>query len=183
MISFQSDYICGAHPKILQRLMETNMEPMAGYGDDSYTKSAKEKIQKACGADVTVEFLTGGTQTNMIVIATMLKDYEGVVAAATGHINAHEAGAVEYTGNKVLPLPQQNGKINASDLKALLADFYADDNHEHPHLLRPRAGPWVGGSQRRRCSRSCLRCRWQRASRSASRKCRGPTDRHCRFGW
>lgn len=131
MISFQSDYICGAHPKILQRLMETNMEPMAGYGDDSYTKSAKEKIQKACGADVTVEFLTGGTQTNMIVIATMLKDYEGVVAAATGHINAHEAGAVEYTGNKVLPLPQQNGKINASDLKALLADFYADDNHEH----------------------------------------------------
>ena len=132
MISFQSDYICGAHPKILQRLMETNMEPMAGYGDDSYTKSAKEKIQKACGSDkVEVEFLTGGTQTNVIVIATMLADYEGVVAASTGHINAHEAGAIEYTGNKVLPLPHENGKIHEDALETLLEDFYHDENHEH----------------------------------------------------
>ena len=93
MVSFESDYIAGAHPEILKRLMETNLEPMPGYGNDVYCESAKEKIKKAIGReDVEIEFLAGGTQTNAVIISTMLADYEGVVAAATGHISAHDGG-------------------------------------------------------------------------------------------
>ena len=132
LISFESDYIAGAHPEILRRLAETNLESLPGYGTDHYCASAKEKIRKACGADrAEVEFLSGGTQANAVVISAMLADYEGVVAARTGHINAHEAGAVEYTGHKVLELPQENGKIQPETLETFLADFYADANHEH----------------------------------------------------
>lgn len=132
MISFESDYNTGAHPKILQRLAETNLEMLSGYGADIYCESAKEKIRKACGCeDADVEFLTGGTQTNAVIISTMLKDHEGVIAAMTGHINAHEAGAIEYTGHKVLGIPQENGKINATTLKQYLKDFYADGSCDH----------------------------------------------------
>ena len=131
MLSFESDYTTGAHPKILQRLIETNLESQSGYGFDEYTARAKEKIRRAVGSDVDVEFLVGGTQTNSVVISTMLKDYEGVVAAKVGHINAHEAGSIEYSGHKVLELPHERGKINAKDLSDLLETFYADDNHEH----------------------------------------------------
>ena len=99
MLSFESDYIAGAHPEILKRLTETNLESLPGYGNDHYCTSAKEKIRKACDCpEAEVEFLVGGTQTNAVVIASMLKDYEGVVAAYTGHVSVHEAGAIEYTG-------------------------------------------------------------------------------------
>ena len=132
MISFASDYIAGAHPAILKKLNDTNMEPLPGYGSDKYCESAKEKIKKACGIpDVRVEFLVGGTQTNAVVISTMLNDYEGVVAAETGHVSSHEAGAIEHSGHKVLTLPQRDGKIAAKDLKSFLKVFYADENHEH----------------------------------------------------
>ena len=132
MVSFESDYTTGAHPEILKRLAETNLESLSGYGSDRYCESAKEKIRKAIGiGDAQVEFLVGGTQTNAVVISTMLADYEGVIAAKTGHISAHEAGAIEYTGHEVLELPQRNGRINPDDLKNYLSVFYADDNHEH----------------------------------------------------
>ena len=132
MVSFESDYIQGAHPKILERLSETNLEPLSGYGSDRYCDSAKEKIKQTIGRDdLDVEFLTGGTQSNSVVISTLLKDYEGVVAATTGHISGHEAGAIEYSGHKVLHLPHENGRINAADLRQLLVDFYNDRNHEH----------------------------------------------------
>lgn len=132
MISFESDYIAGAHPRILQRLAETNMECHSGYGADAYCESAREKIKKACGCpDAKVEFLTGGTQTNALVIASMLRDYEGVVTADTGHISVHEAGAVEYGGHKVLEIPHREGKLEPAALKRFLDAFYADDNREH----------------------------------------------------
>ncbi len=132
MISFESDYICGAHPQVLARLCETNLEALPGYGSDIYCERAKEKIRAACGReDAQMEFLVGGTQTNEIVISTMLRDWEGVVAAKTGHISVHEAGAVEYNGHKVLELPEKEGKIEAPVLEAYLAGFYADGNHEH----------------------------------------------------
>lgn len=132
MISFESDYIAGAHPQILQRLLETNLECMSGYGSDSYCESAREKIRKACKCeDVDVEFLVGGTQTNQVVISTMLQDYEGVVAAETGHVSGHEAGAIEYAGAKVLTIPQENGKIQAETLASFVETFYNDGNHEH----------------------------------------------------
>ena len=132
MISFESDYIQGAHPAILENLCRTNMQPLSGYGEDEYCASAKQKIKEACGIDTAeVQLLVGGTQTNQIVIASMLRLWEGVLAATTGHINVHEAGAIEYTGHKVLPLPGYEGKIKADDLSAYLRDFYADENHSH----------------------------------------------------
>lgn len=132
MLSFESDYTTGAHPKLLQRLIETNLEPVSGYGADPFCDQAKEKIRLACACpDAEVELLVGGTQTNATVISTMLNDYEGVLAAQSGHINCHEAGAIEYSGHKVLSLPQQNGKMNAEDLQNWLETFYEDEAHEH----------------------------------------------------
>lgn len=132
MISFESDYIAGAHPRILQRLAETNMECHSGYGLDPYCERAREKIKKACRCpDAEVEFLTGGTQANALVIASMLRDYEGVVAASTGHICIHEAGAVEYSGHKVLEVPHKQGKLEPVALQHFLDTFYADENREH----------------------------------------------------
>lgn len=132
MISFESDYVAGAHPKVLQRLIETNLEALSGYGSDCYTKCACEKIKASCGCeDAQVFLLTGGTQTNAIVISTMLESYEGVLAADTGHVGCHEAGAIEYSGHKVLTLPNHQGKVDSAELKAYLQNFYADENHEH----------------------------------------------------
>lgn len=132
MISFESDYIMGAHPEILRRLTETNFEPLTGYGVDKYCASAKEKIKIACSApDADVWFLVGGTQSNAVVISTMLSRFEGVIAAETGHIGFHEAGAVEYTGHKVFLLPQHAGKLDAGEVKAYIESFYGDANHDH----------------------------------------------------
>ena len=131
MISFESDYITGAHPEILNKLAETNLESLPGYGADKYCESSKLKIAAACCRNVDVELLTGGTQTNAIVIAALLKDYEGVIAAQTGHINAHEAGAVEYAGHKVLPIPGVNGKLEAAAVDKYAAGFYSDASREH----------------------------------------------------
>lgn len=132
MLNFESDYIQGAHPKVLQRLVETNMEALSGYGADAYCDSAKKKIAEACQcSNAEVALLVGGTQTNQIVIDTMLKPYEGVVAARTGHVATHEAGAIEYTGHKVLDIPGHEGKICAKELNQYLEDFNNDGNHEH----------------------------------------------------
>ena len=132
MLAFENDYSEGAHEKVLKRLFETNMEQLPGYGTDHYCESAKAKIREACGCpEADVCFLVGGTQTNQIVISAMLKSYEGVIAAETGHVSTHEAGAVECAGHKVLTLPQQEGKIAADVLDGWLHSFYEDENHEH----------------------------------------------------
>ena len=132
MLSFACDYAEGAHEKILQRLMETNREHLAGYGSDHYCESAKEKIRKACECPLAeISFLVGGTQTNAVVIDAMLRPYEGVVCAQTGHINAHESGAIEYTGHKVMGIPQHEGKICAGELEEYLKSFWEDENFEH----------------------------------------------------
>lgn len=132
MISFESDYTTGAHPYVLKRLEETNLEPLPGYGTDAYCESAKRKIRETIGdMSAEVEFLVGGTQTNAIVISTMLRDHEGVVAAKTGHVSSHEAGAIEYTGHKVLELPQKDGRIEPEALEKYLETFFSDANHDH----------------------------------------------------
>lgn len=133
MVSFECDYVAGAHPAILKSLIETNYEPLPGYGMDHYTASAKEKIAKACGIDNAddVEFLVGGTQTNSTIISTMLRDWEGVITAESGHINVHESGAIEFTGHKVIELPQKNGKLDPADLRGFLNRFYSDATHDH----------------------------------------------------
>lgn len=122
----------GAHPQILKRLMETNLVKTPGYGLDDYSKSAKEKIRDACKApDAEVFFLVGGTQTNVTMIDAILKSYEGVIAADTGHVSVHEAGAIEFGGHKVLTLPHNNGKINVRQIETLLDDYQNDANRDH----------------------------------------------------
>ncbi len=129
---FSSDYMEGAHPLILKRLFETNMEKTSGYGTDEFSKEAGNKIRAACNApEADVFFLTGGTQTNATVIDALLHTYQGVVAADTGHISLHEAGAIEAGGHKVLTLPHRDGKIAAEDVSRFLRDFWEDENHEH----------------------------------------------------
>lgn len=132
MLSFSNDYSEGACPEILQRLTEENLNPSPGYGTDRHCAAAAEKIKAACGCPgAVVFFLTGGTQTNQIVIDTLLAPYEGVIAAQTGHVNAHEAGAVEFTGHKVLALPEYQGKLSAADLKRFIKSFRQDASREH----------------------------------------------------
>ena len=131
MVSFSSDYTQGAHEKVLARLIETNMEFLAGYGEDKYCASAKEKIKAACGApDAEVYFLVGGTQSNQMVISSLLRSYEGVISVSSGHVNTHEAGAIEHAGHKVLALDGYDGKLAAESVRRYITDFYADANHE-----------------------------------------------------
>ncbi len=132
MLFFVNDYGEGAHEAILDCLVATNREALPGYGTDKYCESAKAKILDACGCpNGAVYFLVGGTQTNMTVIDAMLAKYEGVVAAETGHVSVHEAGAIEFTGHKVLTIPAEAGKISADALRQYVATFYEDGNHDH----------------------------------------------------
>lgn len=132
MIYFDSDYMAGAHPEVMRRLVETNAEQTVGYGCDAYTAHAADLVRQACGApQAKVHFLVGGTQTNATVIDGLLARHEGVLAAESGHINVHEAGAIEATGHKVLTLPQYEGKVKAGDVRKYIHDFYSDDTYEH----------------------------------------------------
>ncbi len=129
---FASDYMEGAHPKILERLLETNLVHTVGYGEDEFSEHARELIRKACSApQAEIHFLAGGTQTNATVIDALLKPWQGVVSADSGHINAHEAGAIEAGGHKVLTLPGANGKLRAGDVQAYLDAYSADANRAH----------------------------------------------------
>ncbi len=132
MLYFASDYMETAHKDILRRFLETDGEHMTAYGSDVYCASAQEKIRKACEApEAQVRFLTGGTQTNRLVIDLLLKPWQGVVAADTGHVNTHEAGAIEWSGHKVLTVPQHDGKVAAADVRALVETWRGDDAREH----------------------------------------------------
>ena len=136
MRTFECDYTEGAHPKIMDALLRTNLEQMSGYGSDPYSERAKDKIRLACNApDATVALLVGGTQSNMIVIDLLLAAFEGVLTAETGHINVHEAGAIEFTGHKVIGLRQTDGVLDVDALEAYLNSFYTDATHEH--MVRP----------------------------------------------
>ena len=132
MLYFSNDYSEGAHPEILRRLLETNLEHTPGYGRDIHCANAKKIIQNEIGKpDAGVYFISGGTQTNRLVISSMLKPYQGVVAAESGHVASHEAGSIENSGHKVLTLPGRDGKIPADALESFAADFYRDGNYEH----------------------------------------------------
>ena len=132
MLSFESDYVAGAHTEVLKKLIETNMDSLSGYGEDIYCKNAREKIKKACECEnADVYFLVGGTQANLVIISSLLDSYEGIISADTGHINGHEAGAIEYTGHKVITLPNHEGKIQAEEIKNYIENFYANDSHSH----------------------------------------------------
>ena len=134
MLYLLNDYQEGAHPEVLEALVRTNLIPQPGYGVDEYSLSAAAKIREACECpDAEIRFLNGGTQTNVVAIDSMLRSYEGVLAAPSGHINVHEAGAVEATGHKVLTIcaDRDDGKIDAASVDRYITDFYADETYEH----------------------------------------------------
>ena len=132
MLSFENDYSCTATPEIIARIDEIARSQYQGYGADEICDMAKDKIRKACACpDAEIFFLVGGTQTNQTVIDSITPQYAGVVAADTGHVNVHEAGAIEFTGHKVLTLPHHNGKIDAHELDEYCATFYGDANYTH----------------------------------------------------
>ena len=132
MVDFTSDYIAGAHPLVLQALFQTNTVPVSGYGTDPYCEDARARIREWCGdAGADVFFLTGGTQTNRLSIAALLREYQGVIAADTGHIACHEAGAIESTGHKVITVPGRDGKIDIDGLRGFLRNYDSDESREH----------------------------------------------------
>ena len=132
MIRFECDYAEGAHPRILEAMMKTNREQTPGYGEDDYCATARRIIAVACGnTKMDVHFLVGGTQANTTVIASILRPHQAVMCADKGHINAHETGAIEATGHKVIGIPTENGKISGRQVRKVLADHWADVTHEH----------------------------------------------------
>lgn len=132
MIRFDCDYTEGACEEIINKLKDTNMEQTPGYGEDKYCDEARQKIREICECpEATVEFLVGGTQTNMIVISSILKPYQGVIAADEGHINVHETGAIEATGHKVLAISTEDGKITANQIKEIYDNHFNDDKKQH----------------------------------------------------
>lgn len=132
MYQFQCDYAEGAHPRIMERLLETNMEQTVGYGEDRYCDLARSAIRKVAGReDADVHFLVGGTQANATVISSILRPYQGVLCASTGHINVHETGAIEHSGHKVLALESEDGLLAADTVRKAMEEHYAEDGPEH----------------------------------------------------
>ena len=134
MYHFRNDYSEGAHPRVLEALIRTNLESTAGYGEDAYCAAAAAAIRTRFGCpSAAVHFLVGGTQTNFTAIAAFLRPWEGVIAADSSHINGHEVGAVEATGHKILPVPTgPDGKITPEQIAPIL------ERHKDPHLVKPR---------------------------------------------
>ena len=138
MYRFNCDYLEGAHPNIIKRLVDTNLIQTVAYGNDEISASAKEKIKAACGnPNVDIYFLVGGTQANLVVLDSILESYEGVIAADTGHISVHEAGAIEHTGHKVITLSSSNSKLNYNDVRNYVKGFYEDETNLH--MVKPGA--------------------------------------------
>ena len=132
MIHFESDYLEGCAPQILEALQETNLEQTLGYGEDPHCAKAAEMIRFVFDCpDAEVHFLVGGTQANATVIDALLRPHQGVICADSGHINVHETGAVEHGGHKVLALPAPQGKISAAQVRDALQAHYEDFSHEH----------------------------------------------------
>ena len=133
MYSFKNDYSEGAHPRILNALIESNLEQEEGYGEDRYTRKAIESIKNRIGrSDIDVHLLSGGTQTNMIAISAFLRPHEAAIAVSTGHILGHETGAIEATGHKILSVESSDGKITPFHLQAVL------DSHPDEHMVKPK---------------------------------------------
>lgn len=132
MYSFRNDYSELCHHQILKAFEEINTVQFDGYGEDLITKQIKIKIKKTLKTDnVDIHFLSGGTQTNLVAISTILKPYQAVIAAESAHVATHECGAIEATGHKIITVSTTDGKINATQIKDLIVNHYSDEAREH----------------------------------------------------
>ena len=133
MYSFKNDYSEGAHPRILETLLRTNLEQSEGYGKDTYCEQAEKLIKdKLNNQEVDVHFISGGTQTNLIAISSFLRPYEAVISANTGHIYVNEAGSIEATGHKVIPIDVEDGKLRKEDILLVLTKY------SNEHVVKPK---------------------------------------------
>jgi len=134
MYNFKNDYTEGGHPAILNKLIETNLIQHLGYGEDEYSITAKSVLkQKINNPEAAIYFVSGGTQTNLLVIATLLQIHEAVISANTGHIFVHETGAIEAVGHRVITVNTTNGKLTTLDIQSKL-----DEYSLRPHMVKPR---------------------------------------------
>lgn len=132
MIRFNCDYNEGAHPRIMDALVNTNMEQTIGYGEDEYCHAARAAIKKVCNCDeAAIHFLVGGTQANLTVIASVLRPHQAVLSVKEGHINVHETGAIEACGHKVMALEGKDGKITGDQIRDAYKLHWEDGSHEH----------------------------------------------------
>jgi threonine aldolase len=132
--SFENDYCEGCHPRILEKLLKTTHEQQEGYGDDDYSKQAAELIkQKIKNKNAEIHFVSGGTQANLVVASAVLRPHESIISAYTGHINTHEAGAIEATGHKINSIFSSDGKVRVNDIKAVL-----EEHITVPHMVKPK---------------------------------------------
>lgn len=132
--SFKNDYSEGCHPRILEALIQTNLIPQNGYGDDEFCRSAEKLIQEKMNSpESKVFFVSGGTQTNLIVISAFLRPHESVVAAETGHIFTNESGAIEATGHKVHGIMMPDGKLTPDQIRHVL-----DVHQNRPHQVKQK---------------------------------------------
>ena len=135
MYSFTNDYSEGAHPRILNALLETNLEQAAGYGLDQFTLEAAELVKRKIGRkDVDIHLIPGGTQTNLIAISAFLRPHEAVIAPLTGHVEVHETGAIEATGHKIITKEGIEGKLTPADVKEAV-EYHADEHMVKPKLV------------------------------------------------
>ena len=136
MYSFRNDYSEGAHPKVLQALADTNLVQTVGYGTDPLCKTARDTVRRLCNApQADVHFLVGGTQTNLLVIESLLQPYEAVIGAHTSHINTHETGAIEATGHKVCSIYAPNGKLTPALVETVLAEHNGTEHMVAPKMV------------------------------------------------
>lgn len=134
MYNFQNDYAEGGHPRILNKLLETNLVQQSGYGADAYSVQAKDLLRRKLEhADAQIYFVSGGTQANLLVISSLLRVHEAVISAATGHIYTHETGAIEATGHRVISVDSADGKLRPADLDAVLQSHTL-----RPHVVKPK---------------------------------------------
>ncbi len=134
MYNFKNDYSEGAHPNILNKLLETNLVQQMGYGEDEYSYQAKELLKQKIGnSDATIHFVSGGTQSNLLVISSLLQLHEAVISAKTGHIYTHETGAIEATGHRVITVDTKGGKLKPSDIEKVLQEYAL-----RPHVVKPK---------------------------------------------
>ena len=133
MYSFQNDYSEGMQPAILRALETINYHQNHSYGQDIHSDAARDYIQEALeDFSVDIHFIAGGTLTNLTFISHILKPFEAVISAETGHINTHETGAIEATGHKVCPVLTKDGKLTPDLIRPVL------DMHENEHWVDPR---------------------------------------------
>lgn len=139
MLYFNCDYTEGAHPKVMEKLLATNLEQSPGYGTDTYCQQAQELILQECQAPgAQVHFLVGGTQVNFTLIRAALRPHQGVVSPETGHIHVHETGAVEATGHKIMAVPcGVEGKLSAAQVEKLAAEHFAG-SMPPAHMVQPK---------------------------------------------